>query len=81
MRMPLTTIGCCIVLLSVTAPRSCAHAQQQSPVEQAIGAKLMQEIQSGLNCSVSLITAQAELAKAQARIKELEKTVGEKEKP
>lgn len=49
-----------------------AQQQQQSPGEQALGAKLMQELQSGLNCSANLIGAQAELAKAQARIKELE---------
>lgn len=62
-----------------------AMAQQPppSPNEQALGAKVMQEIQAGLTCSASLIEARAELgkanarfadeiAKAQARIKELE---------
>lgn len=49
-----------------------AWAQQQTPSEQALGTKLMQEIQGGLNCSASLIALQAELAKAQARIKEFE---------
>jgi hypothetical protein len=46
--------------------------QQQTPSEQALGVKLMQEIQGGLNCSANLIGVQVELAKAQARIKELE---------
>lgn len=49
-----------------------ALAQQQTPSEQALGTKLMQEIQGGLNCSAGLIALQAELAKAQARIKEIE---------
>lgn len=54
-------------------------AQQQTPNEQALGTKLMQEIQAGLGCSAGLIGAQeeltkarVELSKAQARIKELE---------
>jgi hypothetical protein len=61
-------------LLATTA----ALAQQQTPNEQALGTKLMQEIQGGLNCSASLITLQAELAKAQARVKELEAKAEEK---
>lgn len=53
---------------------SSAFAQQQpsSPNEQALGQKVMQEIQLGLNCNAALITVQAELTKAQARLKELE---------
>lgn len=68
-----------IVGLSLFAATS-AMAQQSTPGEQALGTKLMQEIQSGLNCSTSLITAQADLAKANARIKELE-TKRPEEKP
>lgn len=55
-------------------------AQQQTPSEQALGTKLMQEIQGGLNCSASLIALQAELTKAQARIKELEPKAEEPKK-
>lgn len=59
-----------ILLLLVSSP---AVAQQtSSPAEQALGIKLMQEIQAGLNCNASTLTMQAELNKAQARIKELE---------
>lgn len=47
-------------------------AQQQTPTEQALGDKVLLELKAGLTCNVSLITVQAELAKAQARIKELE---------
>lgn len=61
-----------IIGLSLLTATSALAQQQQSPGEQALGSKLMQEIQSGLNCSASLIGVQAELAKAQARIKELE---------
>ena len=56
----------------------CLAQQQQSPGEQALGAKLMQELQSGLNCNAQLISVQAELAKANARIKELEPKPEEK---
>lgn len=63
-----------IIALSLFIATS-ALAQQQTPSEQALGTKLMQEIQGGLNCSASLISAQAELAKAQARIKELQPKV------
>lgn len=65
-----------LALLTATS----ALAQQQTPSEQALGAKLMQEIQGGLNCSASLIGVQAELAKANAKIKELEKPKDEPEK-
>lgn len=56
-------------------------AQQQLPsaAEQALGTKLMQEIQVGLNCSANSIALQADLAKANAKIKEFE-TKAEKPK-
>lgn len=57
---------------SLIAGNADAQQHQQTPSEQALGAKLMQEIQGGLICNASLISVQAELAKAQARIKELE---------
>lgn len=60
-----------IIAIALLASTS-AFAQQQTPSEQALGTKLLQEIQGGLNCSASLISVQAELAKATARIKELE---------
>lgn len=51
-----------------------AFAQQQppSPVEQACNYKLSAEINSGLQYSAALITVRGDLAKAQARVKELE---------
>lgn len=57
------------ILLILTAP---AIAQQQVPTEQALGEKLFQEIQIGLNCRANLIGLQAELDKMKARVKELE---------
>lgn len=39
---------------------------------QALGAKLMSEINAGLKCGADLISLQRELAVANARIKELE---------
>jgi hypothetical protein len=63
----LSIIGMMIIL------STCAHAQQQSsPAEQALGSRLMSEIQRGVMCEAGMISLQAELAKAQARIKELE---------
>jgi hypothetical protein len=60
-------------IVVLTLLPAAAFAQQQgTPTEQAMSAKLLQEIQSGLTCSVNLITVQADLAKANARIKELE---------
>lgn len=66
-----------IIVLSLFAATTALAQQQQSPNEQALGTKLMQEIQGGLNCSASLIGMQADLTKANARIKELE----QKDKP
>ncbi len=53
-------------LLSTTA------LAQTTPIEQAMGAKIMQEVNAGLACSVNLLNVQADLVKAQARVKELE---------
>jgi hypothetical protein len=70
-----------VIIIALLFVAVAAHAQQQpSPNEQAMGAKLMQEIQQGLSCSASLIGVQAELAKANAGIKELEKPKDEPEK-
>lgn len=61
------------VFLSLLAVLSAGPAfAEQTPGEQALGAKLMQELQTGLNCSAELIGVKADLAKANARIKELE---------
>jgi hypothetical protein len=62
------------IILAALLISTPALAQQKPPsaAEQALGAKLMQEIQSGLSCSAGLITAQADLVKANERIKALE---------
>lgn len=59
-----------IVLALIIGPASAQ--QQQSPAEQAMGAKIVQELQAGLTCNISLITVKAELEEAKAKIKELE---------
>jgi type IV secretory pathway VirB2 component (pilin) len=66
-------IAIIILLLSASA----AFAQQ-TPSEQALGAKLLQEIQGSLTCSTSVIMLQAEIDRARARIKELEAKLEEK---
>lgn len=67
-----------LILVALLIPTAAAAQGQGTPGEQALGSKLMQEIQSGLNCSTALITAQADLAKAQAALKALQEKV---EKP
>lgn len=59
-------------LLAISLLPSLAWAQQQTPNEQVLVAKLLQEIQSGINCGSEAITLRENLAKANARIKELE---------
>lgn len=55
---------------------SIAFAQTTAtPAEQALGAKLMREINEGLTCNASVNTLQAELVAAKAKIKELEAKV------
>lgn len=63
---------CAVVLLTFSALAQVVPTQQQTPLEQALSTKLLQEIQGGLSCNTNLIAVQAEFAKATARIKELE---------
>jgi hypothetical protein len=69
-----------IGFLSALLLSSAALAQQQqpSPAEQALGQRLMSEIQKGVTCEAGVISLLAELAAAQAKIKELDKAA---EKP
>jgi hypothetical protein len=55
--------------------------QQQSPMEQALAQKLGIEVNASLQCSASLIAAQAQLTAAQARVKELEAKYEPKAEP
>lgn len=48
-----------------------------SPTEQALTQRLMQEIGNGINCNVSTITLQRQLADAQAQVKQLEAKVAD----
>lgn len=61
-----------ILCLAIGLLPTIAAAQQQTPNEQALSAKLSQEISAGLGCSATLITNKQMLEIAQARIKELE---------
>jgi hypothetical protein len=62
-----------VFLLSITP--ALAQQPQQSPAEQALGSKLMQEINAGLQCTQQLIGANKQIEQLQARIKELESNV------
>lgn len=62
--------GMCITVLFVTLVR----AQPAPPAsEQALGQKLLSEIQAGLQCSAQTIQLQAELTKLRAELAELKK--------
>ena len=62
-----------VAILMMLVFASEAQAQQQtSPTEQAIGNKLLQEINNGIACNANLLVVQKQLADAQAKIKEIE---------
>jgi hypothetical protein len=73
------------VVVSMAMGLGAALAQQQpappSPNEQALGQKLMAEINASIACGANLITANQALATAQARIKELEDKLAKSEPP
>lgn len=60
------------LFLVLPTMQATAQQQQQTPLEQALGAKLLGEINAGLACSAESISLKAQLAAAQARIKEIE---------
>lgn len=70
------------VLLAAALPTS-AFAQQRpgnpvppraerSPIERAMTKRILDEVEAGVSCTRDVIALQDELAKAQARLKELE---------
>lgn len=62
-----------LAYLAVAVWASAALAQPpQSPTEQALGSRVLQEVSAGISCNADLIAVKAELDKAKARIKELE---------
>lgn len=73
MRIILAAIFVVPVALSLLAISPVfSQQQQQTLFEQALSAKLSQEINSSLACSTTLIATQRDLEAAKARIKELE---------
>lgn len=70
-RVALITGATTAALVAVVAA---VHAQSApSPNEEALGKKLMSEIQSGVACSVEVITLQRRLAEMEAKLKAAEK--------
>lgn len=59
-------------MIAMIGTPAVAQQQSQSPMEQAMGAKLLAEISVGLQCSADAVSTRAALDKALARIKELE---------
>lgn len=69
--MKFFTLALLAALVACVPP---ARGQQPSPPgEQALGQKLLVEIQAGLQCSTALITAQAELTKLRAELEAAKK--------
>ena len=60
-----------LIALAILFP-ALALAEGPSPGEQALMAKLGNEINSGLQCSASLIVAQTKIKELEERIKALE---------
>lgn len=61
-----------LVIIALLAASPAFAQQTPPPVEQAMGMKIVQEVQFGVQCNAEMITVKAELAKAQVRLKELE---------
>lgn len=66
-----------IVALSVVP----AIAQQGTPNEQALSAKLLQELQNVIQCNAATISTKLAMDQLQARVKELEDKYEKKEPP
>lgn len=62
------SFGVCMAIIFTNMARS----QPAAPNEQALGAKLMGEIQAGLMCESAKITMQRRLEELEKRLKELE---------
>jgi hypothetical protein len=59
------------ILLLILGLVGFALAQQQSPIEQALSQKIMQEINNGLACNTDLIKVKEELLKAKEELAQL----------
>lgn len=61
-----------VAIIAAITPTMAQSAAPQSASEQALGQKLMTEINGGLQCHADKISVDQALAKAQARVAELE---------
>lgn len=66
-------IGLVICLLATPA-----LAQTPSPMEQALGAKIMAEVAASLQCSADAVTLRAQLAAAQKELADLKAKAADK---
>lgn len=60
-----------LILLAAFIATPAIAQQQPSPVEQALGQKLMQEISAGVQCTAQAITLKGEFDKSQEEVKRL----------
>lgn len=80
MKRLILDLSCLFVIAFLAIGFGIAIAQPtQSPMEQALGLKLITEVNTTLQCTAAQLTMQAQLTAAQARIKELETKYESKE--
>ncbi len=69
----IVTLGlACGVILAIILTGPGKSQPRANPQEQALGAKLLAEIQAGLTCSAEKITAERRVEELERRLKELE---------
>jgi peptidoglycan hydrolase CwlO-like protein len=76
MRLPLLFA----VLVAVLAAAPALAQQQASPHEQALGDKLLNEINTGLMCNTSLISMRGDVAAKNKQLEDLDKQATELKK-
>jgi hypothetical protein len=60
------------IILAIAFVASVPAFAQQTPMEQAMGAKLLAELGASLQCTADAVATRAALDRALARVKELE---------
>jgi xanthine dehydrogenase molybdopterin-binding subunit B len=70
-----------IVIALLASVTGAAAQQPPTPYEQALGAKLMAEINSELTCSTDLISARNQVADLNRQIDDLKKQLAAKTQP
>lgn len=70
-----------VAILLFSAPAFAQQPQPSTPLEQALGAKLVAEINAGLQCSATQTVLQQQLQQATAKVADLEKQLAAAKEP